>query len=414
MDRNSMLGVLNRHWLRIVASLIAAVTVAAGLGLVYRADLRGAPTKTIVAQFVETPGLYTDNAVNILGVPTGHVTDVRTGADFVRVTMEIPQTTKLPENVRAILMAPNPVSDRAIELFPPYTGGPQFSNRSPIPLSRTAVPLSVDAVFGAVDQLSKALGPSGANKGGALSKVVKSLATLTRGNGKNLQNTLAALASALPGFTADPHQIADLITSLDRLSRTLAEHNSTIDSLFSDVATATKELSDERGTLATAIANLQDGMQRVATFIRENRSSIKGSVTNLATTAQALVRDQKSLITTFNTAALGFQNFNRAVDENAPCQPGEGTGICPIVYGRVDLAANTESIIQTYCHSALQEGAPVLVQTVPGIKALGLSGLTSADTVNTLCVAEYSAVQGRGGSPGAPASPDLGLSRFLK
>ncbi|MGI8677795.1 MAG: MCE family protein [Jatrophihabitans sp.] len=415
----SMLEKLTQHWLRIVAGLIAVLVVVAGLGLVFRANIEGPPTKTIVAEFVETPGLYTDNAVNILGVKTGKVTTVRSGADLVRVTMEIPQSTKLPADVRAILMAPNPVSDRAIELYPPYTSGPQFSDGAPIPLSRTAVPLSVDAVFGAVDDLAKTLGPSGANKGGALSRVVKSVATLTKGNGKNLQNTLAALASALPAFTADPHQISRLIDNLDTLGKTLAEHNSTIDSLFSDVAVATKELADERGTLAAAIGNLQDGMQRVAAFIRANRDSLKGSVANLATTTQALIGDQKALTTTFGTAALGFQNFNRAVDENAPCAaPTEGTGICPIVYGRLDFTANTETIIKTYCHSSLQEAVPILLRTVPGLDTalgvLNLPGLTPATTVNTLCVGEYAAVQGRGGTPGAPPSPDLGLSRFLK
>lgn len=414
-----MIPWLKRHGLQLVAGVIAVTVVVSAFGLLFPHAIGAAPTKTITADFLETPGLYTDNSVNILGVPTGKITKIEAGADHVRVRMELPSATKLPADVRAILMAPNPVSDRTIELFPPYTGGPQFAGNAPIPLSRTTVPLSVDAVFGAVDDLAKALGPSGANKPaagkqGVLSDVVKSLAVLTKGNGRNLQNTLAALASALPAFTANPGQIAQLIDNLDTLSKTLAQHNSTIDALFSDVAQATKELSDERGTLAAAIANLQDGLQQVTAFIHDNRSALKGSLTNLATTTQALIGDQQALTTTFDTAALGFQNFNRAVDENAPCAPGQGTGTCPIVFGRLDLTSNVQSIIETYCRSSLQEAVPILAQTVPGLQTLGLKGVTTADTINTLCVLEYAGVQGRGGSPGAPATPDLGVARFLK
>lgn len=419
----ALVSVLNRYKVAILAGLIAIVAVVAGVGLVFPSVIGQEPMKTFTAYFDEAPGLYHDNAVNILGVKTGDVTSVEPKEHFVIVKFEVPTKTRLPDNVRAVLMAPNPISDRTIELYPAYTttkGKPdpvQLAAGSTIPLNRTAVPLSVDRVFSAVDDLTKTLGPRGANKNGALSKVIKSLANLTDGNGATLQKTLAALATALPTFTANPGQIASLINSLDKLTTTLAQNNATVDSFFTDVTRATKNLADERGTLAAAIDSLQEALSRTAAFVRTNRGSIKGTVGKLATTSKALLADQKGLMSTFQKAALGFQNVNRAIDLNARC--GNGTGVCPVAFGRLNFSSDVESFTKRYCRSALAELAPVLVAGLPGIGPVlnqlisGAGNSSSASATNTLCLLEYAATQGRGGSPGAPPAPDLELARFL-
>ncbi len=412
-----MIAFLRRYRLHLLLSLLAVIVLVAAFGLIFPSAIGRAPTKTVVAVFPSAPGLYEDNDVDILGVRTGRVTDVSPSAESVRVTIEVPRSTKLPANVRAVLIAPNPISDRSIELYPPYTGGPTLDAGATIPLSRTAVPLGVDQVFTAVSDLARTLGPSGANKNGSLSSVLKSLAALTKGNGRSLQNTLAALAGALPAFSASPNRIASLIDSLDKISTTLARNDKTIDAFFEQVSAATKDLADERDVLASAIGNLQDALVRVAAFVRDNRASIKGSLAGLATTSAALVRDQQALATTFNTAALGFENFNRAVDLTAKCQPGaprEPDGSCPIVFGRLNLTPQSESIVKTYCKSAIQEGLPIIASAVPGIDKLGIKGISDASVANTACVVNYSAVQGKKGTPGAPNTPDLGLERFLR
>jgi virulence factor Mce-like protein len=329
--------------------------------------------------------------------------------------MRLPAHVKIPADARAILMAPNPVSDRTVELYPPYTGGPTLAPGAVIGLDRTSAPLGVDAIFSDVDALAKALGPEGANKTGSLSAAVSALARLTSGNGEKLQNTLAALAQALPALTADPHQIAALITSLDQLGSTLARHNSTIDAFLTDVTTATAQLADERGTLAAAIGNLQSGLSQVTAFLSANKSAITQTTAQLATTSQALVSDQQALLTTFRTAALGFQNFNKTIDPTAPCVAGEGRPTCPIIFGRVDFPQNAASVLATYCPRVIDAGLPIVVHSVPGIaKVPGLGGVSSADVIDSLCVSSASLVQGHPGSPGAPNTPDLGLSRFLK
>lgn len=410
------------QWLLLRRNRRLAATIAAGLVAVivavtvlFTVVLAGGPTQTITAQFLETPGLYANNAVDILGVRSGTVTAVHAHGSYVEVRMRLPRHIKIPANARAILMAPNPVSDRTVELYPPYTGGPVLRSGSVIPVERTSAPLGVDQIFTEVDDLAKTLGPEGANKNGSLSAAIAALARLTSGNGQKLQNTLAALAQALPALTADPQQLSELITSLDQLSATLAKHNATIDAFLSDVASASSQLADERGTLAAAITNLQSGLSQVAAFLATNKDAITKVTSGVATTASALVADQQALMTTFRTAALGFENVNNAIDVNAPCVSGEQAATCPVIFGRINYPQGVDSVLAMYCPPTIKGGVPILVHSVNGLDRLkGLGVIPPATVIDSLCVSSASVVQGHNGAPGAPAQPDLGLSEFLK
>src|SRR5581483_3091164 len=180
-----------------------------------------------------------------------------------------------------------------------------------------------------------------------------------------------------------------------------------------DVAGATSQLADERGTLAAAISNLQSGLTQVAAFLATNKNAISQSAGRLATISQALVADQEALNTTFSTAALGFENFNNAIDPDAPCVAGEGRTTCPVVFGRVNFPQGADSVLATYCPPSIKTGVPILVHSVPGLDKLkGLGVVPPATVVDSLCFSTASVIQGHAAPPGAPAQPDLGLARF--
>jgi virulence factor Mce-like protein len=393
---------LNKFSRLLAAVVVAALGVAAVIGLVH--VLTGTHDRyTVTAQFPATPGLYPHNSVDILGVPTGEIESVTPRDDHVDVVLSLPDHVALPQNVHALLVARNPVSDRSVELDPAYTGGPELARGATIPLSRTAVPLELDDVYASVDDLAKALGPAGANKGGELSAALHALAQLADGNGQDAHNAITAIASALPALTEHPEQLRHLITGLDRLTALLATRNSTIDSLYGDLADATGELSDERGTLAAAITNLQHGLATVSTFIRNNEDELGAGVHNLNTAVAEIAAQQRALIDTFDTAPLAFQNYNRAIDTAAPC-PG-ASGACPALFSRLDFTRDAAQIVRTYC------GDTVLASMLPILQySVTKSGATPKDT---LCSAEIGLLQGRDGAPNAPASPDLDLAHHL-
>lgn len=391
---------------RIVLLAAAAVTAVIVLVTALVVVFGGPDEYHITAQFPETPGLYNDNTVDILGVPTGHIDSVTPHAGYVDVVIALPKGVRVPAAAKAVLVAPNPVSDRFVELTPPYTGGATLAAGATIPLARTVVPLELDQVFSSVDNLSKSLGPAGANEDGELSDALHAMAQLASGNGATVHRAITTISQALPALTQHPEELKQLITGMDSLTRTLATHDKTIDSLYGDLATVTQQFAAERSTIASAVTNLQAGLSEVAAFIKANQANLGSSIKGLTTTVSAVMSEQKSLIQTFDNAALGFQNFNNAVEPNGPCQTATAAPHnCATLWARIDLPSNAAQIVNEYCGDNVAESMiPILAAT---------AGLGRASATDTACGAELGLVQGRTGAPGAPKAPDLDLSHYL-
>jgi virulence factor Mce-like protein len=362
-------------------------------------------TYKITARFTSTPGLYADNTVDILGVPVGTVDSITPTPYYVEVVLSLPTDVQVPAIAKAVLMAPNPVSDRFVELTPPYTGGPTLADGAVIDLDDTVVPLELDSIYAALDDLSTALGPKGANAHGELSGLLHSLAGLANGNGTYLHQTIDRVAAALPALTAHPDDLATLIRGLDQLTSRLASHDGAISQLYEDLASATGQLADERATISAAVSNLQRALADAVTFLRRNRGHIGSSVHNLNTTIAAVLAEQHALIQTFDTAPLGFQNFNRAIDPNAPCLSADGApDNCAALWARIDTPNGAAELVRAYCGTVKDSLLPIVLWNL---------GLAHATATHTGCGAQVGLLQKRSGPPGAPAAPDLDLTHYL-
>jgi len=295
------------------------------------------------------------------------------------------------------------VSDRFVELTPAYTSGPTLTRDAVIPMQRSIVPLELDQVYSAVDDLSKMLGPAGANTDGQLSAALHALAQLANGNGADVHSAITSISAALPALTNHPDQLQKLIGGLDSLTKSLAQRNNTINALYGDLATATSDLAGDRQTIASAVTNLQAGLSEVAAFIKANQSHIKGSVANLTTAVQAVMSQQESLIKTFDVAPLGFQNFDRAFDTSAACPTTKATN-CTALFARVDLTQQAFDLVKTYCGNSVNESLLPVV--------LASAKVGKADAADTVCAAEFGLLQKHHGVPGAP-SVDLDLAHYL-
>jgi ABC-type transporter Mla subunit MlaD len=150
-------------------ALAATVVLLAALGWTI---LRPAGQYRVTAWFTQTVGLYPGSDVRVLGIAVGEITDVVPEGDRVRVQMLIDDAYDIPADADAIVLAPSLVSDRYVQFSPVYDGGATMEDGAKVPLERTATPVELDQVYGALDELSAALGPTGANKDGALSDLI--------------------------------------------------------------------------------------------------------------------------------------------------------------------------------------------------------------------------------------------------
>ena len=201
--------------------------------------------------------------------PSASVTDVVPEGDRVRVEMLIDDDYDIPADADAVVLAPSLVSDRYVQFAPVYDGGATMKDGAKVPLERTATPVELDQVYGALDELSAALGPNGANKNGALSDLVDVGAANLDGNGAALNRTLTGFSQAVE--TLAEHR-DDLFSSLDNLQTFTSPRWPRIDAQvgqFNDNMAAVADLlAQERQDLASAVQLLNKALADVAGFVQ--------------------------------------------------------------------------------------------------------------------------------------------------
>ena len=112
----------------------------------------------------------------------------------------------VPANADAVVVAASVVSDRYIQLTPPWTSGPQLADNAVIPASRTATPAGeVDQLYASLAKLANALGPNGVNAHGALSDAINTgAANLAGSNGKDFNTMITELGQATRTLSGSP------------------------------------------------------------------------------------------------------------------------------------------------------------------------------------------------------------------
>ncbi|MEX0426188.1 MCE family protein [Nocardioides sp. DS6] len=303
----------------LVAAVVVVVVGVAGSAVAsaYRGN-----TTTFSALFNSTIGLYPGSDVEILGVSIGHVTKVEPEGAKVRVTMELDHGQAAAADTAAVVVAPTLVSDRYVQLTKPYTSGRKLADGAVI--TATAVPAEIDDLYDSLDDLTKQLGPDGANKTGALSRFLSVAADNLQGNGTDINTMINQFGKATGTLADSGDDLFATIGNLEKISSTLEQHDSSVAGVNKQLATVSKYLADDRTDMAAAVRNLSGAMADLQSFIKDNRSKLQTSVTNLQGPTQVLVKEKQALAETVQTIPLALQNFLAAYDAGSNTISGRG------------------------------------------------------------------------------------------
>jgi virulence factor Mce-like protein len=345
----------------------------------------------VTAEFVEAPGLYVGNHVDILGVPVGTVTAITPRSGSVIVAMSIPESVPVPTSAQAFLMAPDIVNDRYVQLSA-YRGGPKMVGGTRIPMARTVVPQSVDEIITNLDALASALGPGGANGNGAVTRIVHDLANTFGGNGTNLHTTIVSLSQALGAIQGDGPQVTATLDNLGTLTAALAADTGGYQAFAGDLSAVTTSLAGDDSDIASALSSLGKVLGQLAAFVQANQASIGASLGNLQTFTAAVAGQQQALAQAFDLGGLALENFNQAIDTKAPGGAALAT--------RLDGTADTGSLVQEVCGGAFNR-----------LLDLGTKQ-SKANELDLVCAAS-SALLKLPNPPGASAGPNLSLSALV-
>src|SRR5215207_9965684 len=167
------------------------------------------------AYFENSNGIFPGDEVYILGVPVGEIDTIEPQPQRAKITFWVDDAHKLPADVKAVILSPQLVTHRALQLTPVYTGGPALDDNGVIPQDRTAVPVEWDDFRVQLEKLSDSLQPLTPAGESPLGAFVNTTADNLRGQGANIRDAVIKLSQA---FSALGDHSGDLFSTFKNLA----------------------------------------------------------------------------------------------------------------------------------------------------------------------------------------------------
>ncbi|HEY3701747.1 MAG TPA: MCE family protein [Acidimicrobiales bacterium] len=288
----------------------AALAVLGVLAVVASACSSGGTSSYVVkADFANGVDLYPSSPVTVLGVNVGTVSTVQNQADHVLVTMRVNNKYRIPSGADAAIVGQSLLGERYIQFSPSYTGGPQLTDGSHVPLSRTTVPVSSDEVLAGLKKFLGAINPNGA------ADLVTNLAQVLGGNGAQLNDLIHNAAGTLQLLADKGNDLGQLNGSLAQLTGALDTRTQTITQLIHDYNTVSAVLIQNGGqTLGDTITQLNNASAQVADLLSPNLAGLKDDIGVLTTAGRTLDRNLASLDQANAASVKLFAAAHRAYD----------------------------------------------------------------------------------------------------
>ncbi|MCG7608016.1 MULTISPECIES: MCE family protein [Mycobacteriaceae] len=304
---------------KVLALLVAgAVLVAAvaGAGWWYLKDR--IDTIALTAQFDSAAGLYEGNTVAVLGMQVGRVTKITPKGNYVEAEFTVDKDVAIPADVQAVTISNSILTDRQIELTPPYRGGPRVQNHDTIGLNRTKTPVEFARVLDVLDKLSSSL--KGDGKGnGPIADVVNASAAIADGNGQQMKDALGELSDALR-LSADRgavsrDQLTTIVRNLSSLFDATARNDATLREFGSTIRLLSQILVDENFGSGTTGKKINEVITQVGEVLQTHRDEVKQIVQNGNTALTTTVDQRRDVAEFLDVAPMTLDNLYNIVDQ---------------------------------------------------------------------------------------------------
>src|SRR6185312_6566383 len=111
------------------------------------------------------------------------------------------------------------------------------------------------------------LGPNGANKNGALSRLIDVSAANLKGNGVELNGARKEFSAAISTLAGSKTDLFATVRQLQQFTTLLAQNDGGIRAVNGNLAKVGGQLAAERHDLGAALANLSTALQLVNSFV---------------------------------------------------------------------------------------------------------------------------------------------------
>jgi phospholipid/cholesterol/gamma-HCH transport system substrate-binding protein len=275
----------------------------------------------------------------------GTIDSIEPRATDVKVTMTVQSGVKVPADAKALIIAPNLVSARFVQLAPAYTGGATMADGAEIGMDRTAVPVEWDEVKEQLTQLSTQLGPQQGSMQGPLSEFVNQAADTFDGNGDSFRQALRELSQTAGRLGDSRSDLFGTIRNLQVLVNALSNSNEQIVQFSNHVASVSQVLADSSTGLDNTLGTLNQALGDVKGFLNQNNKALIDQVSKLSEFTQILTDHSDDIEQVLHITPNGLVNFYNIYN------PAQGT-----VGGLLTLP-NFANPVQFICGGTFDVGA---------------------------------------------------------
>jgi phospholipid/cholesterol/gamma-HCH transport system substrate-binding protein len=330
-----------RRWPRVALIVTLVVLLAVGVFLVWPSRAG----QKLTAYFTSAVGLYPGDEVRVVGVPVGKIDAIEPRASDVKITMTIDGDVKVPADAKALIIAPNLVAARFIQLTPAWTSGPELGDGASISADRTAVPVEWDEVKEQLTQLSSQLGPQAGSVQGPLGSFVNQAADTFDGNGDSFRQALRELSQTAGRLGDSRVDLFGTIRNLQVLINALSNSNEQIVQFANHVASVSQVLADSSQGLDDTLGTLNQALSDVRGLLSENNDKLIAQIQNLADFTQIITDQSDDVEQVLHITPNGLANFYNIYN------PAQGT------VGGVLSLPNFANPVQFICGGTFDAGA---------------------------------------------------------
>lgn len=274
---------------------------------------------TLTAQFESASGLYESNVVAVLGMPVGEVTKITPMPGYVEVQFTVDKNVQVPVDAQAVTLSTSILTDRQIELSPPYRGGPALKDGDTIGLDHTKTPVEFDRVLGMLDRLSLSLKGDGKGQG-PVADVINPVAAIADGNGEKIKAGLGELSKALrlssEGGTTTREQLTAIVKNVSSLFDAAAANDGKLREFASMVHQLSQILDEEALGTGSTGRRFNELVKQAGDIVETNRDHLKQTILNSNTALKAVVDNQREISEWIDVQPLAWDNMYNAVDHD--------------------------------------------------------------------------------------------------
>ncbi|WP_225727731.1 MULTISPECIES: MCE family protein [unclassified Nocardia] len=261
------------------------------------------------AYFADAGGLTTGDPVQVAGVKSGRVEQVRLDGDKVLVRFSLDESIVLGRKTSAAIKTNTVLGRKSLDVTPAGSGA--LRRDDTIPLDRTTSPYSLNS---ALEDLASTV------HGLDMDRVDKTLDALSTA----FAETPAPLRSALDGVTALSRSLnardkalSELLTRAQGVTKILADRANQINALLLDGNDLLGELDRRRSALSQLIVAVNGVAQQLSGLVADNEAQLKPAFEKLNSVLDLLQRNRKNI----SDALDGLGPFAAALGEQVGSGP---------------------------------------------------------------------------------------------